>query len=80
MKALCGGAEGQAAFLWTSHPITAFSIAAFALTAIPRTLVATVEPISDGDALMALSSNGTKLRIRLLGIDAPENAHGTRTP
>ena len=44
----------------------------------PRTLVATVERVSDGDSVTALSDNGTKLRIRLLGIDAPEGAHGEK--
>ncbi|MFI5338666.1 MAG: hypothetical protein ACHQ7N_02370 [Candidatus Methylomirabilales bacterium] len=41
--------------------------------AVPlRTLVASVERIRDGDALVAISENGTKVRIRLLGIDASE--------
>ena len=44
----------------------------------PRTLVATVERVSDGDSVTALSDNNTKLRIRLLGIDAPEVAHDTK--
>jgi len=44
----------------------------------PRTLVATVERVSDGDSVTALSDNGTKLRIRILGIDAPEGAHGEK--
>jgi len=35
--------------------------------AIPRTLVAKVERVSDGNTITALTSNGTKLRIRLLG-------------
>jgi len=51
---------------------------ASAPAATPRTLVATVERVADGDTLVALSSNGTKLRIRLLGIDAPEVARGTK--
>lgn len=40
-----------------------------------RILTATVQPISDGDTLTAITDNGTKLRIRLLGIDAPEIPH-----
>jgi endonuclease YncB( thermonuclease family) len=48
--------------------------------ATPRSLSATVERVSDGDTLVATTANQTKLRLRLLGIDAPENAHGTRTP
>ena len=44
--------------------------------ATPRTLVATVERVSDGDTLIAMNSNQTKLRLRLLGIDAQEVPHG----
>jgi len=32
--------------------------------------------VADGDTLVALDANGTKLPIRLLGIDAPEIPHG----
>jgi endonuclease YncB( thermonuclease family) len=46
--------------------------------ATSRTLVAKVERVNDGDTLTALKSDGTKLRIRLLGIDAPEIPHGTK--
>ena len=46
--------------------------------AIPRTLAATVERVSDGDTITALTSEGTKLRIRLLGVDAPEVPHGSK--
>jgi len=49
-----------------------------ASAASPRTLVASVERVSDGDSVTALSDNNTKLRIRLLGIDAPEVAHGKK--
>ncbi len=48
------------------------------LGSTPRTLVAKVERVSDGDTLTAISSNQTKLRIRLLGIDAPEIPHGEK--
>lgn len=41
-----------------------------------RTLVATVERVADGDTVVAVTDNQTKLRIRLLGIDAPEIVHG----
>jgi endonuclease YncB( thermonuclease family) len=44
--------------------------------ATPRTLVAKVERVSDGDTVIAITSNQTKLRLRLLGIDAPEVPHG----
>jgi endonuclease YncB( thermonuclease family) len=46
--------------------------------ATPRTLTATVERVSDGDTVVAITSNQTKLRIRLLGIDAPEIPHGRK--
>ena len=41
----------------------------------PRTLVANVQRVSDGDTVIAMTADGTKLRIRLLGIDAPEVGH-----
>jgi micrococcal nuclease len=44
----------------------------------PRVLQGTVERVSDGDTLIALADNATKLRIRLLGIDAPEISHGRK--
>ena len=47
---------------------------------IPRTLIAAVERVSDGETVTAFTGNGTKLRIRLLGIDAPESGHEARPP
>ena len=35
-----------------------------------------VEKVSDGDTLTVLTANGTKLKVRLHGIDAPETSHG----
>ena len=35
-----------------------------------------VEKVSDGDTLTAFTANGTKLKVRLHGIDAPEAPHG----
>lgn len=46
--------------------------------ATPRTIVAKVERVSDGDTIAAITSEGTKLHIRLLGIDAPEIPHGKK--
>lgn len=37
-----------------------------------------VERVSDGDTIMAMTAKQTKLRIRLLGIDAPEVPHGDK--
>ncbi len=53
-----------------------FPLSAHAAT--PRTLVARVERVSDGDTITATTSNQTKLRLRLLGIDAPEVLHGDK--
>jgi micrococcal nuclease len=44
----------------------------------PRTFVAKVDRVSDGDTVPVTTSGATKLRIRLLGIDAPEIAHGRK--
>jgi len=52
------------------------ALAAPAFAASPRSLVATVQHVADGDPITALVENGTRLRLRLLGIDAPEIAHG----
>ncbi len=43
--------------------------------ATPRTLVARVERVTDGDSVIAVADNKTRLRIRLLGIDAPERPY-----
>ncbi len=48
------------------------------LAASPRLLIATVQRVADGDTVTAITSNQTKLRIRLLDIDAPEIPHGTK--
>ncbi len=50
-----------------------------ALSATPRTVLAKVERVSDGDTITAVTSNQTKLRLRLLGIDAPEVPHGEKS-
>ncbi len=44
----------------------------------PQTPVAKIERVSDGDTVTAITSNQTKRRLRLLGIDAPEVAHGAK--
>jgi endonuclease YncB( thermonuclease family) len=41
-----------------------------------RVLSGTVEKVSDGDTLTVLTSNRTKIKVRLHGIDAPEAPHG----
>jgi endonuclease YncB( thermonuclease family) len=39
-----------------------------------------VERIADGDTVTVITSNQTKLRIRMLGIDAPETPKGAKFP
>jgi len=46
--------------------------------ATSRTFLAKVERVSDGETITAFTSNQTMLRIRLLGIDAPEAPHGKK--
>jgi len=42
----------------------------------PRTVEGKVSRVIDGDTLTLLTREGTKLRVRLYGIDAPEVRHG----
>jgi len=42
----------------------------------PRILHVTVVKVSDGDTVQGETPEGTKLKIRLYGIDAPETVHG----
>lgn len=56
--------------------VISLSIAQAVLAATPRILTATVIRVADGDTLTAEAQHTTKLRVRLLGIDAPEVAHG----
>lgn len=44
--------------------------------AVIRTVVGTVTKVSDGDTITVVTAEGTKLRTRLYGIDAPEIRHG----
>lgn len=44
----------------------------------PRIFLATVERVSAGDILVVAAVNGTRLRLRLLGIDAPKVAQGSK--
>jgi endonuclease YncB( thermonuclease family) len=39
-----------------------------------------VERVVDGDTVTVITANQTKLRIRMLGIDAPETPKGTKFP
>lgn len=41
-----------------------------------RTVTATITKITDGDTVQAITPEGTKLKVRLYGIDAPETAKG----
>jgi len=61
---------------WVAAVHMVLLTATLSFAAPPRTLRATVERVADGDTLVATSENGTRLRIRLLGIDAPEVPRG----
>jgi len=50
--------------------------AAAAHAAPLRTVTATITKITDGDTVQAVTPEGTKLKVRLYGIDAPETAKG----
>ena len=50
--------------------------APFSQAAPLRTVTATITKISDGDTVQAVTPEGTKLKVRLYGIDAPETAKG----
>jgi Staphylococcal nuclease homologue len=45
-----------------------------------RTEEGLVERVADGDTVTVITPNQTKLRIRMLGIDAPETPKGTKFP
>ena len=45
-----------------------------------RTEEGMVERVADGDTITVITANQTKLRIRMLGIDAPETPKGTKFP
>ena len=61
--------------IWLAAAHLVLLAAATPQAAPPRSLLATVERVADGDTLIATSENSTRLRIRLLGIDAPEIPH-----
>lgn len=50
--------------------------AAVAHAAPIRTVTATITRITDGDTVQAITPEGTKLKVRLYGIDAPETPKG----
>jgi micrococcal nuclease len=45
-----------------------------------RTEEGLVQRVADGDTITVITPNQTKLRVRLLGIDAPETPKGTKFP
>jgi len=62
--------------LWVLLAIL-FILGAAASQAAPlRTVTATITRITDGDTVQAVTPEGTKLKVRLYGIDAPETAKG----
>ncbi len=61
----------------TLATLVALWLAGAAHAGTPHTLVAKADRVSEGDTVTGITSEGSKLRIRLLGIDVPEVAHGT---
>lgn len=61
--------------IWLAAAHLVLLAAATPQAAPPRSVLVTVERVADGDTLMATSEDSTRLRIRLLGIDAPEIPH-----
>lgn len=54
-------------------------LGAVAVHAAPiRIVTATITRISDGDTVQAITPEGTKLKVRLYGIDAPETQKGNK--
>jgi endonuclease YncB( thermonuclease family) len=49
------------------------------ISATPHSLISTVQRVSDGDTIIAMTADGTKLRVRLLGMDAPDVPHGNKS-
>lgn len=70
---------------YTIRYLAAVLLALFALLSFEaqaknpiRTEYGVVKKVSDGDTIQAITDNGTKLKIRLYGIDAPETAKGKK--
>lgn len=58
-------------------PLALITVGAAASHAAPiRTVTATITKITDGDTVQAVTPEGTKLKVRLYGIDAPETPKG----
>jgi endonuclease YncB( thermonuclease family) len=74
------GMNRRVRFLQVAAPLVValLYLLGLAQAATSRTLLAKVERVSDGETITAFTSNQTKLRLRLLGIDAPEAPHGKK--
>lgn len=61
-------------------PILLLLLLLFALPshAVLRTVQGTVSKVADGDTITVVTADGTRLRTRLYGIDAPEIRHGKK--
>jgi endonuclease YncB( thermonuclease family) len=64
------------AFLFVFSVFTLSIFASNQTNPHPRSIHVTVVKVSDGDTVQGETPEGTKLKIRLYGIDAPEVAHG----
>jgi len=74
------GMTRRARFIQVTAPLVVALLLhpGFAHATTSRTLLAKVEGVSDGATITAFTSDQTKLRIRLLGIDAPEAPNGKK--
>ncbi len=73
---------GPLMFVRYTPPAPAASFLIFLLgsasAATPRAVLAKIDRVSDGDAITAITGDQTMLRVRLLGIDAPEILRGAQ--
>ena len=72
------GVTRRVRFLQVAAPlgVALLFLPGFAHATTARTLLAKVERVSDGETITAFTSDQTRLRIRLLGIDAPKAPQG----
>jgi len=79
---LPNGRTGWVASRYVSSPTTSTPSPGTSLAAPrpQRTEEGTVTHVADGDTITVITANQTKLRIRMVGIDAPETPKGTKFP
>jgi micrococcal nuclease len=80
--ALPDGRTGWVTSRYVSRPTTSVPSPGPSLAAprLLRTEEGMVERVADGDTITVITPSQTKLRIRMVGIDAPETPKGTKFP